>query len=266
MPKRGKIQGDDRWGIIVSGDVCCKRSDSEIQPGPCSIGPMSILKLLLPAFVLGLTACGGSYHTPSSISLPMTQGPSGNVQDSPHARPTVRFPARVAVAKIEATDDGFRLGGIGSPDPSKYTSKGFPLPGIRGTVNLNGVSLLQQVQSYRELDREALKLGADLLVVYRTGSEVKTRNAVRSLGLLLWILPPTTSYEASAVVTLIVRDARTGYTYGVLEERADLKGLTPGVDDGRPEVRKQQHAEDEAMAKLIEKLPAFWDGVIAKGR
>lgn len=222
-------------------------------------------KLLLPACVMSLAACN-EYYTPPSTSLPMTQGPSDAPQDSPNARPTVRFPARVAVARIEKSGNYFHLdSGAVEEDPA-HAAKAASLPGVRALVPLNRVALTGSVKSYRELDREALKLGADLLVVYRYDTEVAVNDRFEPLTIATLGIAPTVKHKTTSVVTLLVRDARTGYIYGVMEERADHQGLTTAITLYGSERNAKEATRKQAMDRLMERLPGFWNGILAKGR
>ena len=133
-------------------------------------------------------------------------------------------------------------------------------------VPLGRVALATRVNSYRELDREALKLGADLLAVYRIETERRSSDAFEPLSILSLGFAPTVSNQTTTVATLIVRDARTGYIYGVLEERAESKGVTMAMDISSAQRRAAKRTEKEAMDRLMERLPGFWNGVLAKGK
>jgi len=222
-------------------------------------------KLLLSAGVLTLAACN-EYYTPPTTSLPMTQGPSDAPQDNPQASPTVRFPARVAVARIERSGNFFHLDSGAIEEDPAHAAKAAALPGVRGFVPLNRVALTGSVKSYRELDREAMKLGADILVVYRYDTEVAVNDAFEPLTIATLGLAPTINHKTSSVVTLMVRDARTGYIYGVMEERADRKGVAMAMTLGGSGQDSKEDTRKQAMDRLMERLPAFWNGVLAKGR
>ena len=133
-------------------------------------------------------------------------------------------------------------------------------------VPLGRVALTTRVNSYRELDREALKLGADLLAVYRIETERRSSDAFEPLSILSLGFAPTVSNQITTVATLVVRDARTGYIYGVLEERAESKGVTMAMDISSAQRRAAKRTEKEAMDRLMERLPGFWNGVLAKGK
>lgn len=222
-------------------------------------------KMLLPLAVLAVASC--DYYTPPMISKPMTKGPSGSDADiSSGARPTVRFPARVAVARINASGDGFSLEDSTQGEKPEYAAKVAALPGIAGVVGLNRLALKSHVESYRELDREALKLGADLIAVYRFDSSEDIQDAFVPLTVATLGLAPNHTHKTTTVATLMVRDARTGYIYGVMEERADSGGLTAGIDVENATHRGKRRSREKAMEQLMEKLPAFWGGVLAKGK
>ncbi len=222
-------------------------------------------KILLPLAVLTVASC--DYYTPPVISTPMThKGPSGSEPESSGGRPTVRFPARVAVARINPSGGGFSLEDSTQGEKPEHAAKVAALPGISGVVALNRLALKSHVDSYRELDREALKLGADLLAVYRFDSSEDIQDAFVPLTVVTLGLAPNHTHKTTTVATLMVRDARTGYIYGVMEERADSGGLTAGMDVANAVQRDKRHSRDKAMDQLVEKLPAFWGGVLAKGR
>jgi len=226
---------------------------------------MSISKLLLSACVLSLAACN-EYYTPSSTSLPMTDGPSGAARGSSRARPTVRFPARVAVARIEKHYSGFVLDSGGNSEDPAHAAKAAALPGVKALVPMNRVALTTSVNSYDQLDREALKLGADLLAVYRFETETSHNDALFPITIATLGIAPSVGYKTTSVATLIVRDARTGYIYGVMEERATSKGVSPGMMLDTTENDAKRTTRKKAMDQLMDRLPGFWNGVVAKGR
>ena len=217
--------------------------------------------------VLLLNAC--FYSTPGAYSVPPTGGStgSGSTASGRVARPTVKFPASVAVARVEPGHGGFHLISGTDVESDKHQSAARELQGVRGLVSINRTSLASQVKSYSGLDREARALGADVLAVYRFDdgerrSELFAPLTFFSLGLL-----PTTKYDAHSHVTLMVRDARTGYIYGVLEETGVSGGLTAEMDMHNASSRSKWRARQKALDQMAGKLPEFWSTVVlAKGR
>ncbi|MCW1883753.1 hypothetical protein OKA04_03370 [Luteolibacter flavescens] len=218
--------------------------------------------LIVSAFLNG--AC--QYDTPASYSLPVTPGSSGATESVSNARPTVRFPARVAVARIESSYSGFRMIPETDVEQSDHAAAASALPGVAGLVSLNRVALLSEVKSYRDLDIEARKVGADLVAIYRFETSESSSDAFLPLSIATLGLAPTNGYTVNATATLMVRDARTGYLYGVMEESATNKGLTAGMDLHNAKERSKRNAKKKALDKLTEKLPGFWNGVLVKGR
>jgi hypothetical protein len=209
---------------------------------------------------------GCQYDTPSSYSMPVTQGTSGASQENSNARPTVRFPARVAVVRIEGSHSGFRMIPETDVEQDEHAAAAAALPGVAGIVSLNRVALVSEVKSYRELDAEARKVGADLVAVYRFETSDRSNDLFVPLTVATLGLAPTNSFKTAATATLMVRDARTGYLYGVLEETATGKGVTAGMDVYNATERSKERAKKEALDKLTAKLPGFWEGVRRKGR
>ena len=104
------------------------------------------------------------------------------------------------------------------------------------------------------------------MAVYRFDSTDEHQDVFMPLTVATLGLAPNHTHKTTTVATLMVRDARTGYIYGVMEERASSGGLTAGMDWSNAAQRAQRSSRAEAMDKLMEKLPAFWGGVLAKGR
>jgi|GEM_PF-4470262 len=206
------------------------------------------------------------YDTPGNYTLPVTEGASGAVREDPNARPTVRFPARVAVARIEGGHGSFRMIPEADIERDAHAAAAAGLPGVAGLVSLNRVALVSEVKSYRALDLEARKVGADLVAVYRFESGRRVDDAFVPLTVATLGLAPNHSYRALATVTLMVRDARTGYIYGVLEETGESGGLTAGMDVNSAANRAERKARERALDALAEQLPGFWSGVLARGR
>lgn len=153
--------------------------------------------LLVSIFLNG--AC--QYDTPASYSLPMTQGSSGAIEESSHARPTVRFPARVAVVRIEGSSGGFRMIPETDVEQSEHAAVATSLPGVAGLVSLNRVALLSEVKSYRELDAEARKVGADLVAIYRFEASDRSSDIFLPLSVATLGLAPTNPYTVTATAT-----------------------------------------------------------------
>jgi hypothetical protein len=211
-----------------------------------------------------LNSC--QYDTPSSYSLPVTEGSSGALRENSNARPTARFPARVAVVRIEGSHRGFRMIPETDVEQDRHAAVAAGLPGVAGIVSLNRVALVSEVKSYRELDAEARKVGADLVAVYRFEASERSSDLFVPLSVATLGLAPTHRFHTAATVTLMVRDARTGYLYGVLEETATTQGVTAAMDGYNAAERSKRRAKTEALDKLTEKLPGFWESVRAKGR
>jgi hypothetical protein len=99
------------------------------------------------SLLVSLLLNGCHYDTPSSNSLPVTQGPSGALQENSDARPTVRFPARVAVGGIEGSRGGFRMIPETDVEQDGHAAVAAALPGVAGIVSLNRVARVSRVKS-----------------------------------------------------------------------------------------------------------------------
>ncbi|MEM9238246.1 MAG: hypothetical protein AAGB14_15850, partial [Verrucomicrobiota bacterium] len=151
-------------------------------------------------------------------------------------------------------------------EQDRHVEEVVRLPGVRGIVNLNQVGLVTELKDYAQLDQEARKFGADLLAVYRIEESVNSTDYVPLLSFATLGLVPTQPFELTATASLMVRDARTGYVYGVLEEKAEESGVMAEMDTYKNQARAMRKAKIKALDELTERLPAFWDMVRRKGR
>ncbi len=220
--------------------------------------------LIILSINLLLNSC--YYGTPGSYSVAVSKSRAGATQDTRTARPTVRFPANLAIARIESSYSGYRLKRDTDVEQSKHAEAVTRLSGVRGIVNLNQVGLVTNLKDYAQLDQEARKLGADLLAVYRIEESVHSTDYLPILSFATLGLAPTKPYRLSATASLMVRDARTGYVYGVLEEKAEASGIMAEMDTYNNQSRAMRKAKTEALDKLADQLPVFWDMVRSKGR
>jgi uncharacterized protein YbjQ (UPF0145 family) len=152
-------------------------------------------------------------------------------------------------------------------ESEKHLAAAQSLPGVSGIVSLNRTLMSSQVKSYDELDRQARALGADLVAVYRFDEGKRNSDIFVPLTLASLGLAPTKTYQIKSHVTLMVRDARTGYIYGVLEESGESGGLTAEMDVHNAAERSRHKARQRALDRMAEKLPTFWSSaVLSKGR
>lgn len=204
-----------------------------------------------------------SYHVPSS---PAKKASSQKNAISPGGvrRGSVKFPTRIAIARVETQKyrDDVRLFDGRNLEKPEHAATISQLPGIAGIVSLNNISLQDGGVSYSSLRQEALEVGAPLLAVYRFTTTHETIDHSGMLNIAALGILPTVGHQVVSNVSLIVQDARTGYTYGVLEEQASTKLTSTQWGIVSSETRARRKTRQAALDQLMEKLPCFWDRIV----
>ena len=240
------------------------------------LGTMKIKYVLTPLvttlLLFNLSSCN-DYSTPSTYDVPVV---SGNVTPSKHKkssrflsnknlRPTVSFPCRIAFARVRSAggnslifDDHRDL------ETQEHQKIIASLPKVAGVVNIQAAFLGDSNTDYDELRKAARRLGANMLAVYQINATMRSHNASMILSVATLGAAPINGNKATASISLIFMDARTGYIYGVMEDQATASNLSSswGVDSSEETLKYR--ASKRAFDKIIKRLPQFWPTVYNK--
>lgn len=232
---------------------------------------------LKPALALALTAtvffsgCASYVNSPKAHAALAGKREAFShalISRAYNAKPTMRFPAAVAVAPQghEAVMQLRALDALGKLDSLKTLPDLRGLPLVSGLVESNVSHADATNVSDLRLREAAARLHADavLLVTIETNAtdgQIFAPLTVATLGLF-----PNNRYEIISTGLAALVDTRTGYVYGTLEKSAAKSGIlmVAGSDESL-EHRKQQ-AQREAMEKLVKEFPDFWQRIVATHR
>lgn len=246
--------------------------------------------------ILGLVLAGcASYTTPggsvplaelveTDISEFQTTEPGGGVPAAERAetginaflttKPTARFPARIAVARVQApgyasqSNSGFGTGRYSvvttrdvESDESFKRMEAMPM--VAGFGPLNRILLPTELDSLKALRTAAARLKADVLLVYtfdtsfRVGAQHFGPVNVIALGLL-----PNKEVAVTTTASAAFFDVRTEFLYGLAEATgresryASVWGSTDAVDELRVAT------ERKAFDALVPEIEAAWAGIV----
>jgi len=216
--------------------------------------------LSLSLCCVAIVSCYAGYTTPSSYDVPPSAtSQNSNVTQSKTLKPTVSFPARIAIVKL----NGSMHQHFNSSKHKKTLSK---LEGIAGIVNLNSVEPISSNSTTQQLQKTSKKYAADLLAVIRFQSSTHRANLSSAASVVTLGLAPTQTHRAASSVSLSVIDANTGYVYGVLDETVEKKGLSTWWGGSTTKRNTEYRAEKSAMDKLVKKMPALWESILIQHR
>ncbi len=239
-----------------------------------SIGTHTRTWLFVVLVVTCSTGCA-RYTTPGAgVSIPNLSQADADIKDLLTIEPAAPFPARVAVARVQASGyssqsnrcyGGGRYCVVTTRDiePEASFDRIAKLPQVAGLALVNRLLLPDRLESTKDLRRAAATLKADVLLVYSldTGFNIDSTDigplALISLGFL-----PNKKAKVTSTASAAIFDVRTGFLYGVAEatasehQRATVWSTASAIDKAR------QQAEVEAFQKLVEEIARLWSGVV----
>jgi hypothetical protein len=237
---------------------------------------MKLLCNALAALVVILASgCAAKYTTPGAgMSVGDLSQAEPDIADLMKAEPAARFPARIAVVRLQAAGYSSRTSSCYGEgrycvvttrdiEPEDSYAQLAKLPQVAGFGPLNRLILPSRFSSTRELRQSAARLRADMLLVYSIDTAFRIDSTdVGPLGLITLGFLPTKNARVTATASAVMFDVRTGFIYGlaeataVEEQRGTYWSSEAAVDSAR------QAAESQAFQKLVGEIRGFWDDVL----
>ena len=231
----------------------------------------------MAALCLLVAASGcATYTTPGAgVSVGNLSKADTDIAELFNRQPAALFPARLAVARIQASGYYSRSNGncYGTGQYCVLTTRDIETekdferlsntPMVSGVAMMSRVILPAKLESTKELRLAAASLKTDLLLVYSvdTGFHIENTDvgplAMLSLGFL-----PTKKARVTSTASAAIYDVRTGFLYGVAEataseeQRGTFWSSSEAVDNARVK------AEAEAFKKLVGELEALSVNVV----
>jgi len=187
-----------------------------------------ILRLFFIIALFASTGCAVSYTTPAG-GVSISSLSEDDITDLLKAEPAGQFPARIAVARIQAP--GYRSRTNNSYGSGRYSvvtvrdiedesdfEKISNLPEVAGVAALNRLLLSPNLDSLKDLRLSAARLKTDLLLVYTvdTAFHVETTPLGPLSLVTLGTLPNKKAFVSSTISGALV-DVRTGFVYAATE-------------------------------------------------
>ncbi len=229
------------------------------------------LTSLLVLGVLLLQGCA-TYTTPSA-GVNISSIGDADISDLFSVEPASPFPARVAVARVQAsgyvsrTNQGFgsgRYSVVTTRDVEKEADfeKFAALEKVAAVAPLNRLLLPKHLSSIKDLRLASARLKADMVLVYSidTSFDVQDTPLGPLTAITLGFLPNKKAF-VSATTSAALIDVRTGYIYGVAEatkreqQRASTWNKRNAID------RARLAAESESFKSLMVELETLWKSV-----
>ena len=199
----------------------------------------------------------------------------GNAPAVIEAVPMAKFPAMIAVARVQASGYSSRsVKGYGGGAYSVVTTRDVEtdgtveriakMPGVAGLAQLNRLLLPPNLQTEADLREAAGRVQADILVLYTFDTDFYDRNYAAPLSVVTLGLSPNKRAFVTTTATALILDARTGYVYGGAEttEKSDQAANSWTTDDAVDDTRRR--TESRAFEKLVGELEKTWPMIAAR--
>jgi hypothetical protein len=235
---------------------------------------MNLRQLLALPFALFFTSCA-SYVTPTR-QADMNLFTDPTVKQEFVAKPTIRFPANIAVIRIQTADErpswaretnetnAYKVITKREIETQKDLDALAKLPGVEGVVTLNRLLLPPKLSSDLDLRKAAAKLHADALLIYTFETETKNDTVFPLLAVATLGLAPNWQYSANSTVSAVLMDTKTGFIYGAIEENESHSGITSGWLNRATVEKNRKVVERTAFEKLMVSFAQSWNRIYGK--
>lgn len=236
-----------------------------------------IRRNLLAVLVIVCSGCA-SYVTPGGPAR-LDQIDRPDIAAIAARRPTAKFPARLAIVRIQSPD--YRSYSTDGDAPGSYSRAPFKViltqellidrqmeallswPSVAGAAPVSRLMIPPRLDSIDDLRLAGAKIQADILLVYTvdTSFRIQGKGYGPLTAISLGMIPDRDAY-ITATASAILIDVRSGFVYGVAEATAKTSGLT-SVWKARDTVdRKRIEAEEESFGRLMDQLTKTWSGIV----
>jgi hypothetical protein len=225
--------------------------------------------------LLMLAAGCATYTTPGAgVNIEHLSKADPDIADLLKVEPATSFPARVAVARVQASGYYSRSNscwGSGrycvvttrDVEPEEAYERLSRLPQVAGLGLMNRMLLPAKLTSAKDLRQGAATLRADLLLVYSLDTAFSVENTdIGPLALITLGFLPNKKARVTSTASAAIFDVRTGFVYGVAEstaieeQRATFWSSSDAVDNAR------KKAESDAFQKLVDEIAKGWESIL----
>lgn len=241
----------------------------------------------LPLFLLlFLAGCAQSYTVPGGPArletLGVTQTRRAALADPSirtvlDKKPLARFPAVLAVARVQSADYALPLCGshpsgrrlnaysvLTTRDIEKeedFEPLGH-LPQVVAVATMKRILLNGDFNNDADLRQAAARLHADLLLFYTFDTTFYTDTAVRPLGVITLGLFPNKNAKVATTASAVLMDVNNGYIYAIVESTAADNQLANAWSSADAVDQVRRRTERRAFEDLLAQFKKEWTNVV----
>lgn len=229
--------------------------------------------VFLALLALALSGCSASYTTPGG-SVPLADLSETDINEVLTRKPTARFPAKIAVARVQAPGyESHRNTSFGTGRYSVMMTREVEsdedfarieaMPMVGGVGPLSRILLPTQLDSIKDLRIVAAHLKADILLIYTFDTTFRVgEQHFRPLNVIALGFLPNKEVAVTTTASAAFFDVRTEFLYGLAEATAkesryaSVWGSGDAVDDLRIAT------ERTAFQALVPEIEKAWSGIV----
>lgn len=232
------------------------------------------LRAWIAAAALLSSGCA-TYTTPGAgLNLKSFANTEPEIETRMKIEPAVVFPARLAVARVQAPGYASRSNmcyGTGrycvvttrevETEEAQKRLSGLPL--VAGVAFMNRLLLSERLDSTKDLRQAAATLKTDMLLIYSIDTSFNVENTdVGPLAIITLGFLPTRNARVTATASAALFDVRTGFIYGLAEASSteEQRGTFWSTSDAIETARKR--AETDSFQKMVGEIERFWGDVL----
>ena len=197
------------------------------------------------------------------------------MQEKFDRKPLARFPAAIAVARVQApgyesqTAGSYGVGAYSvvttrDVEKKEHLAKLAKLEGIKEVGPISRVLIPQQLKSDQELREAAAAMRADMLLIYTLDTNYYVRDMAAPLSVVTLGLSPNQQARVTTTASAVLMDTRNGYIYGLAEASDSYNRLASAWTNEDAVDAARIKTESAAFGKLIVELEKTWKGVVAR--
>jgi hypothetical protein len=197
------------------------------------------------------------------------------MQEKFDRKPLARFPAAIAVARVQAPGYESRTAGsfgrgaysvVTTRDVEKpqHLAKLAKLDGVGEVGPISRVLIPGELKSDQELREAAAAMRADMLLIYTLDTNYYVRDMALPVSVITLGLSPNQQARVTTTASAVLMDTRNGYIYGLAEASDSYNRLASAWTSGDAVDAARIKTESAAFGKLIDELENTWKNVVAR--
>jgi hypothetical protein len=237
--------------------------------------------MVLVALVGAALFSGCATYIPPAGRADLAAISSPSMQESFAAKPTAKFPAGIAVVRVQAPNYQSYYtqteGGVyGQGRYSVITVKEVEddadmeriahLPQVGGLITISTLLLPARLESERDLREAAARLKADMVLLYTFDTSFHDNDASVALNVVTLGLSPTRQVFVHVAASALLIDTRTGFIYAALEANEHRKIPSNAWESRESADRARRSAEKAAFKALAGEFEKNWPKIVERAQ